>query len=121
SGHAAEHTSAHHEAALPLHPCLPGGGGRRAMRATRWKLGIAATSLAVALAGCEPERSRWDVVLQPDGSGRVRLIHETAGDIEVHPGEEPGASDGEAGELAELQAARFLSTIGGVSAWTDVH
>lgn len=90
------------------------------MRAMRWKLGAAATALAVALTGCEPERSRWDVELQPDGSGRVRLVHETAGEMQVHPDEEPG-DEGEADELAELQALRFLSTIEGVSAWTDVH
>lgn len=91
------------------------------MKTTRQKLGLAAVLLAVSLVGCEPERSRWDVSLQPDGSGHVRLIHETAGDVQT-PADEPAPDEGdqEAAELARMQAARFLATVEGVTAWTDI-
>lgn len=91
------------------------------MTTTHWRRGLAAVVLAVSLVGCEPERSRWNVALQPDGSGHVRLIHETAGDVQTDPAEPPPADgDQEAAELARMQAARFLSTIDGVTAWTDI-
>lgn len=91
------------------------------MRTTRRTLGVATVLLAVSLAGCEPERSRWDVSLQPDGSGQLRLIHETAGDVQARPGDPtPEENDPEAAELARMQAARFLATIEGVTAWTDI-
>lgn len=91
------------------------------MRATRRRLGLAAVVLTVSLAGCEPERSRWDVSLQPDGSGQVRLVHETAGEADAPPGEPaPAEGDEPAAELARLQAARFLATVEGVSAWTEI-
>ncbi len=92
------------------------------MTATRRRIGLTAVVvLTVSLAGCEPERSRWDVSLQPDGSGQVRLVHETAGDAETPP-DEPAPAEGDeaAAELARLQAARFLGTVEGVAAWTDI-
>lgn len=90
------------------------------MMTARTKLGLTALVLALSLGGCDPERSRWSVTLQPDGSGSLRLVHETAGDIEEDPDEAPPAEDQETAELARLQAARFLSSIDGVTAWTDI-
>lgn len=91
---------------------------RRTVGLTRCLLALA---LAVSLGGCEPERGRWGVWLQPDGAGRVRVIHETAGELQEHPDEPPpSADDPLEAERARVQAARFLSTVEGVSAWSDI-
>ncbi|MCO5165427.1 MAG: hypothetical protein M9894_03545 [Planctomycetes bacterium] len=87
------------------------------MKATRGLQGMAAALLAFALTGCEPERSRWAVALQPDGSGRLELTHETAGEVPMH-GPPPTATLDE--EEAQEEAARFLASIEGVEAWTGI-
>lgn len=78
---------------------------------------MAAVLLALGLCGCEPERSRWTVALQPDGSGRLDLVHETAGEVPMHG--PPSAATLDEDEAQE-EAARFLASIEGVEAWTDI-
>lgn len=89
----------------------------RALSTTRGLQGMAAVLLALGLCGCEPERSHWTVALQPDGSGRLDLVHETAGEVPMHG--PPSAATLDEDEAQE-EAARFLASIEGVEAWTDI-
>lgn len=92
---------------------------RPATRRTHSWSGLGVLALILALTGCEPERSRWSFAVQPDGSGCLRLMHETAG-----PGEMEGPAPAEEPDVAERrakgQAAMFLASVGGVTAWTDL-
>lgn len=62
--------------------------------------------LALGLMGCEPDRSKFVVELQPDGSGSFRMARERGA---------VGADD-----ALKPAALRALAGIGGVTAWTDI-
>jgi hypothetical protein len=90
------------------------------MRTTHsWSGLLGALALALALTGCEPERSRWSFAVQPDGSGCLRLIHETAGQGDPDQPAPPEPED-QAQQRATGQATLFLAGVSGVAAWTDV-
>lgn len=86
---------------------------------SRSGLGVLVLAVGLALTGCEPERSRWSFAVQPDGSGLLRVVHETAG-----PGDPEASAPAEAPDVAQKratgQAAMFLASVGGVDAWTDI-
>ncbi|MCO5169505.1 MAG: hypothetical protein M9894_24460 [Planctomycetes bacterium] len=63
--------------------------------------------LMLGLAGCEPDRSRFVVELQPDGSGSFRMARER--------GAAPADDD------LRPAALRALADVGGVAAWTELQ